>query len=315
MTNGWAHDRDSGRYDAITDSWIDSNVRVDFAWGNIPMQPDDDRIQGERPTLDPALDSHSIAVDGWSGFPAFIPNFEDRTSDYAPNVVGMTLADAQATIAAQGFVWSEGDSSTTSDGATSENEGIVAAQFPTAGTLTAGDGTTISTVTYHVAGVQVPSILGMPWPEAESTITGAGFVSGGATGSTNVGATETNANSVSSQSPAAGSYATAGSTISYVTYDFIGYDIAGIRYDAAINSNAGGYYLFITGRNNQPATDITIYVHGTNQDIDGAHTVLAAVNDDSFNTGGTKITITKDSATYTGTQIVGAGKWSRTNIF
>lgn len=62
--------RDTGRYDAINDTWIDQQVRVDFAWGNIPMQPDDDRDTG----LDSQLDSHVIATDGWAYFPDFAEN-------------------------------------------------------------------------------------------------------------------------------------------------------------------------------------------------------------------------------------------------
>lgn len=62
--------RDSGRYNALTDTWIDQNVKVDFAWGNIPMQPDDDRDSG----LDAQLDSHIIATDGWANFPDFAEN-------------------------------------------------------------------------------------------------------------------------------------------------------------------------------------------------------------------------------------------------
>lgn len=48
------------------------NVRVDFVWGNMAMQPDDQR---DTP-LDEELDSHEIAVYGWSNFPGFIPNYE-----------------------------------------------------------------------------------------------------------------------------------------------------------------------------------------------------------------------------------------------
>lgn len=63
--------RDTGRYDATTDTWIDTNVRVDFAWGNFPIQPNDDRGAN---VLDAALDNHVIATDGWSSFPEFEPN-------------------------------------------------------------------------------------------------------------------------------------------------------------------------------------------------------------------------------------------------
>lgn len=48
------------------------NVRVDYVWGNMPMQPDDQR---DTP-LDGDLDNHVNAIYGWSNFPGFIPNYE-----------------------------------------------------------------------------------------------------------------------------------------------------------------------------------------------------------------------------------------------
>lgn len=63
--------RDTGRYDAITQTWIDQQERVDFAWGNVPLQSNLDRGTN---VLDPVLDSHEIAYLGWNGFPEFVPN-------------------------------------------------------------------------------------------------------------------------------------------------------------------------------------------------------------------------------------------------
>lgn len=60
--------RDTGRYDATTDTWVDTNVRIDFAWGNFPIQPNDDRGAA---TLDPALDNHEIVTEGLNGYPSF----------------------------------------------------------------------------------------------------------------------------------------------------------------------------------------------------------------------------------------------------
>ena len=44
------------------------NVKVDFVWGNMPLQPNDQRGMAQ---LDPALDSHEIAAGEWQGFPGF----------------------------------------------------------------------------------------------------------------------------------------------------------------------------------------------------------------------------------------------------
>jgi hypothetical protein len=44
------------------------NVQVDFVWGNLPLQPDDQRGSN---TLDPTLDNHEIATEGYNGYPGF----------------------------------------------------------------------------------------------------------------------------------------------------------------------------------------------------------------------------------------------------
>jgi hypothetical protein len=124
--------RDSGRYDAFTDTWIDDNVQVDFAWGNIPMQPNDDR---EEP-LDPALDSHIIATSGYEGFPAFVTGgIFDDTIDNAimPNLVGLTQQQATTALTNAGLTGGASGGLVT-EGATSQNNGKVASQSPAAGT-------------------------------------------------------------------------------------------------------------------------------------------------------------------------------------
>ena len=46
-------------------------IQVDFVWGNMPLQPNEDRDE----TLDDTLDNHTIATEGWSNYPAYIPNY------------------------------------------------------------------------------------------------------------------------------------------------------------------------------------------------------------------------------------------------
>jgi len=106
------------------------NVQVDFVWGNLPLQPDDDRTdqhispdnvqnvgwtQGDTYTSDtlrtsdynvtlnnlsykvPA-DSHTIATLGWSNFPGYIPNYagdEDPGLEaVVPNLIRLTRSQA-----------------------------------------------------------------------------------------------------------------------------------------------------------------------------------------------------------------------------
>lgn len=71
------------------------NVRVDFVWGNYPMQPNDERTDGTPVTtvapdanqnydwsgygefpsarLNPALDNHAVAEAEWNNYPSFTP--------------------------------------------------------------------------------------------------------------------------------------------------------------------------------------------------------------------------------------------------
>ena len=76
-------------------------VAIDFVWGNFPIQPNDARPNTTAERLDPALDSHIIALSGWNGYPQYSPGSygEDVAgpTDYilTPNVLGLTTALAQ----------------------------------------------------------------------------------------------------------------------------------------------------------------------------------------------------------------------------
>ena len=137
--------RDSGRYNQFTDTTFDDNVRVDFAWGNIPMQPDDDRGV----SLDETLDSHIIATSGYEGFPAFITGgiYDDTIANVeVPNLIGMTLQQADDELSILAF---SSNSQTTTVGATSGNNGKVKSQTPAAGTLlNVGDEVTFTSYNY-----------------------------------------------------------------------------------------------------------------------------------------------------------------------
>jgi hypothetical protein len=109
---------------------VTGNVQVDFAWGNFPMQPDDDRTDSyigipavqdvgwstafkvtsdtlrtadynvELNNLEAKVpaDSHTIATLGYSNFPAYIENYagdeDPELEQVVPNLIGKTLAQA-----------------------------------------------------------------------------------------------------------------------------------------------------------------------------------------------------------------------------
>lgn len=115
------------------------NLKVDFVWGNIPMQPNDDR----EISLDPGLDNHSIVYSRWSGFPSFVANNDGDFDDITvPDVVGETLAAASAALVAAGLGVGTVSDAANAAGATEENDGTVKTQTPAAGVvINPSDGT------------------------------------------------------------------------------------------------------------------------------------------------------------------------------
>ena len=115
------------------------NIAVDFVWGNMPMQPNDDRDTN----LDPDLDSHSIVTTKWSGFPDFVSNNDGSWDDITvPNVVGMTEAAATTALTAAGLTKGTVTTANNAAGATSSNDGKIKTQTPAAGTvINPSDGT------------------------------------------------------------------------------------------------------------------------------------------------------------------------------
>lgn len=308
--------RDSGRYDAITQQWIDQQVRVDFAWGNIPLQPNTDR--DEEAQLDPELDNHEIAVYGYQGFPAFITGapYDDTIENVAvPNLVGLEdPSEAEAALEAVGLVL--GDTNSSTQGANAGNDLSVKSQSIPAGTLV-NVGTTVSIVVFDNPQVLVPNLAGLAWPAANAAITAAGFTVGDTSGQTLAGATSENVNKVASQTPAAGSFADTGSAINYVTYGTVSTattgSISGFNRSPNVNLgwslNGTQVVMYVTGRDTWPTVGSTITITGTSvSNWNQTATVVDVAYDDAFNTGGTAIKL-EMSSTYTGSTSTG-GTWA-----
>lgn len=110
------------------------NIAVDFVWGNLPMQPDDDRETG----LDASLDSHIMATTQYNGFPDYTPAapYLDTVANVAvPNVVGLTESAANTALVAAGLVKGAVTTANNAAGATSGNDGKVKTQTPAAATV------------------------------------------------------------------------------------------------------------------------------------------------------------------------------------
>ena len=161
--------------------------------------------------LDASLNSHDIAADAYSGYPAF---------ETIPRLVGDSVAGATAKIAAAGHTLGTVTISTT--GATVMNDGTVKSQSPVGGDGATGT-TTINLVAYDVSGTAntvVPNIVGLVATTASAALTAAGLIVG-VTSSTTVGATSGNNLKIKTQTPAANTVADAGTAVDYVTYNYV----------------------------------------------------------------------------------------------
>ena len=137
------------------------NVAVDFVWGNLPLQPNDDRavtpvvVGNINPSglLDFALDNHVLIQTGWNGYPQYIPNTDGAAIDLdspadgiqadevwivVPMANGLTTANAVKALKDAGF-----GTITTAAGATN------AAKTVTAISRVAGQTSTICDATAH----------------------------------------------------------------------------------------------------------------------------------------------------------------------
>lgn len=246
------------------------NIRVDFVWGNIPGQPNDDRgsspsynatgggtgdkqwstttdIASDQLTTTPIsrtlggltytteTDNHVRIINGWSGYPSYTPNTSFPTSGstvVVPNVVGLTLTEADRTLNVAGFNTSVTYRET---GATavdlnavvtgaSASGGVVT--YTSENTFTAGQIVTItglSTSAFNLSSVVIASAN-----NNQFTVTNA------ATGTTVTGATasahvQPNGGTVYSQSPAAAASSTQGATVALVVYDVKGSENSGTQ--------------------------------------------------------------------------------------
>jgi hypothetical protein len=83
------------------------NIVIDHVWGNMPMQPNDVRAENGGGLLDPDLDNHNVAYEGWNGYPLYDPNTAgDEGAGYivVPSVLGLTTAVATRVLTDDGLV-------------------------------------------------------------------------------------------------------------------------------------------------------------------------------------------------------------------
>lgn len=312
------------------------NQFVDFVWGNVPLQPDNDRTDGEplevvepdapqnhqwsgytvypSGQLDPELDSHDIAADNYVGYPSFVSGGFVAV----PQVpFPCTVQQYIALLEAAGLVFDEAFYEENTIGP--QLDGQVTTTSPAAGTLVA-PGTYVEVNYYadYVDNNTVPDIVGLAGIAANAAIEAAGFTVGNTSGQTISGATSENTNLVATQNPAAGSQAPAGDAINYVTYAPLSTattgSISGFNRSPNVNLgwslNGTQVVMYVTGRDTWPTVGSTITISGTStSDWNQVATVVEVAYDDAYNTGGTAIKLEMPSG-YTGSTSSG-GTWMK----
>jgi hypothetical protein len=194
------------------------NVAVDFVWGNFPMQPNDEREENGGGLLDPDLDNHSIAYEGWNGYPLYTPNTEGAEGAgyiVVPSVIGLTTAVATNVLEDDGLVVTAGTAATnakkdiTRINATSATVAVV---YTTSASTAYPVGTKVVIAAGTAAEsdpVGVPAALVGTWTVTAAasgniTIAGTGFTVADTTGINSTGNINGLAGTIKTQSVAAG---------------------------------------------------------------------------------------------------------------
>ena len=248
------------------------NVRVDFAWGNVPMQPDDQRTDLN---ADWVGDNNQSGDRGWTA-----PSY-GATSDTLATTEHQNLS-----IGDHDNYNDSWDDVSTRQVTVPTAHDIATAQYNGFPGLNYGSpyGDTIPNVT-------VPNVVDFDSVAAATAyLQNAGLTVGVVT-QTEVGATSGNNDWVKSQSIAPGTLVNAGTAINLVKYHMAGNPILAMQYDMMGSMMGGGSVkMIIPGQVNKPAVGDIITVTGNaRSDFNTSAVVVSVVNDDAYTTGSTKV--------------------------
>ena len=246
------------------------NVRVDFVWGNFPLQPDQQRVntggEGENITTDgnwtviketgsSALtdgwdslsfptgdgggeryqtfewDNHEIATTGYSNYPSFIPNYSgDGDTGLERLVPNIQGLTEEAAGAA---LLAAGWFETQNLGPT--YVGATVANDGTVHQITTGIQNIDAVPQYETyAAPEVPNVVGLTESAANSALVAAHVVKGAVTTANNAaGATALNDGKIKTQTPAAGTTVNTGASVALVKY----------AYTVTANTNIAGFSI------------------------------------------------------------------------
>ena len=263
------------------------NPRVDFVWGNFPLQPNDQRNtyntnrfrtnqdQNKSWTNSKTVGSDNLSV-GWTTI-----NFP--TGDGGSHRT-------------QTFTWDNHDIATTNY----EDYPSFAGGYPYDDTI---------------PNVYVPDLINLYTPTAAQTaLENAGLVLGNSYNTTS-GATAENDLYVKTQSIAPGTLVNAGTAVDITTYHYVvtTHPIAGMSttfIPAGWSINSGEVIMYLLGTTTKPSVGNTITVSGTSaSDHNQNFSVLQVGNDNAFNSGGTAVKLTPQSVGVSSTSSTG-GTWA-----
>ena len=253
------------------------NPRVDFVWGNFPLQPDDQRNTYNTENQVTNQDQNK----NWTNYPTVgssnlnqgdtFPGYLTRNLNYGDN--GTWSTD----------YWIPADNHII---ASSNYE-----EYPSFG----------SDYPYNdtIANVPVPDLINASSPTAAQTaLQNAGLVLGNSYNTTS-GATAENDLYVKLQSIAPGTLVNVGTAVDITTYHYVapaGHPIAGISINSFPGHSAPGggqVYMFLLGRTTKPAVGNFITISGnTNTTLNRTWTVDSVEDNDSYNSGGTVCLLT-----------------------
>ena len=208
------------------------NVAVDFVWGNFPLQPNDVREENGGELLDPDLDNHVIAYEGWNGYPLYAPGEEGpEGAGYisVPSVIGLTTAVATNVLEDDGLVVTATTTTNTAKDITRFNatSATVAVVYTTSASTAYPVGTKLVIAAGTAAEadpVAVPAYAIGTWTVTAAasgnvTISGTGFTVADTTGINATGSLKGAAGTIKSQDPIAGAdEIEVGDAISIVAY-------------------------------------------------------------------------------------------------
>jgi hypothetical protein len=194
------------------------NVVVEFVWGNFPLQPNDVREENGGDLLDADLDNHSIAYEGWNGYPLYEPNTagpEGAGYIVVPSVIGLTTVNATDVLEDAGLVVTSGSAVTntakdiTRFNATSATVAVVyttsaSTAYPVGTKLVIAAGTPAVSDPVAVPAYAIGTWTVTAAASGNVTISGTGFTVADTTGINATGSLKGAAGTVKTQDVAAG---------------------------------------------------------------------------------------------------------------